>query len=86
LRKLREAIREGGQTFSAFYFDNAGFGAQSAGSLRSWFIAYYPTKFFYGEKASFYEQKTLKAYITQAARFMILRMGKTYNLQVVGYQ
>jgi hypothetical protein len=82
IAEVEEAIREGGQTFSAFYFDNAGFGAQSAGSLRSWFIAYYPTKFFYGEKASFYEQKTLKAYITQAARFMILRMGKTYNLQV----
>jgi len=84
IAEIEEAIREGGQVFSAFYFDGSGPGANHnfSSALKSWFIAYYPTKFFYGEKADFYAQTTLNNYIIQAARFMILRMGKTYNLQV----
>jgi hypothetical protein len=51
IAEVEEAIRVGGQYFSAYYFDEAAPGAKhrSSRSFKTWFFSFSPTKFFYGE-------------------------------------
>jgi len=51
IAEVEEAIRVGGQYFSAYYFDEAAPGAKhsSSRSFKTWFFSLSPTKFFYGE-------------------------------------
>ncbi|MDM8557702.1 hypothetical protein [Candidatus Parabeggiatoa sp. HSG14] len=81
--EVEEAIRTGGQTFTSYYFDGGAPSANHQGktALRSWFFAFYPTKFFYGEESNYYNQDTAEDYRLQAARF-ISKMPKSYTPQV----
>ena len=83
IAEVEEAIRVGGQFFTGFYFDGAAPGANHQGgtSLRTWFLAWYPTKFFYGERPDYYSQTTLDDYIVEAVRHLLM-MGKIYSPQV----
>jgi hypothetical protein len=46
IAEVEEAIREGGQVYTSFYFDR---NLYQGASLRSWYFAFFPTKFFYAE-------------------------------------
>ena len=83
IAEVEEAFRVGGQFFTGFYFDSAAPGAnhQSRKSMRTWFVAWYPTKYVYGERADYYSQTTLDDYIVEAVRHLLM-MGKIYSPQV----
>jgi hypothetical protein len=51
IAEVEEAIRVGGQYFSAYYFDEAAPGAKHSASrsFKTWFFSLSPTKFFYAE-------------------------------------
>ena len=51
IAEVEEAIRAGGQHFSAYYFDEAAPGAKHSASrsFKTWFFSLSPTKFFYAE-------------------------------------
>jgi hypothetical protein len=51
IAEVEEAIRVGGQNFGGYYFDDAAPGPdhRSSHSFQTWFAAWAPTKFYYGE-------------------------------------
>lgn len=56
-------------------------GATTLTTLTSYYLAFFPTKFYYGESASFYSTATLRAYMVRAVT-ELLRLSKPVSLQV----
>lgn len=84
IAEVEEAIRAGGQTFNAYYFDAAQFDMSAQGgktTLTSNFFAYFPTKFFYGEDEVLYNSRDIYAYIEEATS-VLLKMGKASYAEV----
>lgn len=79
IAEVEEAIRVGGQHFSGFYFDGAT--PSSSGSLTTWFLAWFPTKFFYGERSDYYQTTSLQDYIISAVHELV-SMPKTFKPEV----
>jgi hypothetical protein len=84
--EVEEAIRNGRQHFGGYYFDGAAPGPNHQGytSLRSWFFAFFPTKFFYSEDQSLASLGVSfeEAIITQARNVVAVTPAKTYIPQV----
>ncbi len=76
--EVEEAIREKGQYFTTYYFDGASLGGNG---LSTWFFTHFPTKFYYGENRTYYNQTTLDGYIRKAVE-RLLGMGKPVTLEI----
>jgi len=81
--EVEEAIRNGRQHFGGYYFDGAAPGPNHQGytALRSWFFAWFPTKFFYAER-SIIADISFEDHVISAARQAIIMPAKTYIPQV----
>jgi hypothetical protein len=73
IAEVESAIRKGGQAYDSFYFDGASLGKTTA-TLKSWFFAHFPTKFYYGEDPLYYGKNTFRAYLDEAVR-RLMQMG-----------
>ena len=84
--EVEEAIRNGRQHFGGYYFDKGAPGPHHQGSttLKSWYFAWFPTKFFYAESPDLYATTNLDEYVLNAARFLVgaVTPPKTYIPQV----
>ncbi len=84
IAEVEEAIRDGGQNFSSYYFAGDVFdkSGMSKNQLMSWFFAYFPTKFFYGESPTYWgTSKLLTGYIP-AAVGVLLNTAKPVALEI----
>jgi len=83
IAEVEEAIREGGQTFTAFYFDGSRLDAEkkSQVTLKSMYFAVYPTKYFWAMRNGGYGAKNLGDYSKFAVRWL-LEKPKPYQLEV----
>jgi hypothetical protein len=76
-----------GQIYTSYYFDNGtpDRSAQSANTgLSSMFLAYFPTKFYYGENIARARGTgmTLRTYINNTVIDLLLRVAKQINVEV----
>jgi hypothetical protein len=76
IAEVEEAIRYNGQKFVSYYFDGEPFDKSVGGgqaSLRSYYFAHFPTKFFWaeGSNQACYTQQTLDGYIRAAVTRML---------------
>jgi hypothetical protein len=84
IAEVEEAIREGGQVYTSFYFDRNNY--QDA-DLRSWYFALFPTKFYYGESGTHWGPKpTLvsggtSSYLNSAVAWL-LNLSKPMGIEV----
>jgi hypothetical protein len=85
IAEVEEAIREGGQVYTSFYFDR---NVYQDANLRSWYFAFFPTKFFYGESIGYYGGQPLlvklsngKSYVTEAVSWL-LNLAKPVGIEV----
>lgn len=81
IAEVEEAIREGGQTFTAFYFDGSRLDEKSPVTLKSMYFAVYPTKYFWAMRDGGYGTKNLSDYSKFAVRWL-LEKPKPYQLEV----
>jgi hypothetical protein len=83
IAEVEEAIREAGQMFTGYYMDNDVFDKACEGNgnanatscsentLTTQFLAFFPTKFFYGESAVFWGQSTHDDYLNEAIQRLL---------------
>lgn len=84
IAEVEEAIRNYGELFTSFYFDDSARTNSGSSSLHSWYFAHFPTKFYYGEKSNYYGATKLRGatgYIAKAVAYMT-SLGKPVSLQV----
>jgi hypothetical protein len=83
IAEVEEAIRHDGQKFVSYYFDSEPFDkAMASGTtLKSYYFAHFPTKFFYGESNVCYAQATLDGYVRRAATALI-SLAKPLDVEV----
>lgn len=86
IAEVEEAIRAGGQSFTSYYFAGDTFDKSGGSSdqLMSWFFAYFPTKFYYGESPTFWGTSSLlgdEGYIN-AAVGRLLNTAKPVGLEI----
>jgi hypothetical protein len=84
IAEVEEAIREDGQVYTSFYFDRNIY--QNA-DLRSWYFAFFPTKFFYGEdyflrgQTSLVQLKGGTSYVNESVAWL-LNLAKPVGVEV----
>lgn len=78
--EVEEAIRQDGQTFTAYYFDGGEL-SESAVSLTSQYFAFFPTKVFWGGMYDLYKAGSQADYITQAVQYLLSK-AKPYCLEL----
>jgi hypothetical protein len=80
IAEVEEAIREGGQVFTSYYFDGDMLKYSDVG-LQSQYFAFFPTKVFWSEMYDRYKAADFGQYIERAVMWLLSK-PKPYRLEV----